>query len=161
MCSCLVWVSSLLHCLHLFTFPTRSVHNSLSRPFISYREKDPVTAAMALRALPSTVSSQILPRIFLPSQAVSQVSSSVSYSIVPISISLGITGGWLSDLWDSVLRAVPKKKTSHMKKRHRQMTGKALKDVKSLSTCSGCGRTKRAHVLCPHCVGGTLYFFGA
>ncbi|TQB68147.1 hypothetical protein MPDQ_003907 [Monascus purpureus] len=108
---------------------------------------------MALRALPSTVSSQILPRIFLPSQAVSQVSSSVSYSIVPISISLGITGGWLSDLWDSVLRAVPKKKTSHMKKRHRQMAGKALKDVKSLSTCSGCGRTKRAHVLCPHCVG--------
>ncbi|PYH47690.1 mitochondrial 54S ribosomal protein bL32m [Aspergillus saccharolyticus JOP 1030-1] len=60
--------------------------------------------------------------------------------------------GILTDLWESVLRAVPKKKTSHMKKRHRQMAGKALKDVRSLSTCSGCGQIKRAHVLCPHCV---------
>lgn len=58
----------------------------------------------------------------------------------------------VSDIWESVLRAVPKKKTSHMKKRHRQMAGKALKDVTALNTCSACGRTKRAHVLCPHCV---------
>ncbi|GAB7348278.1 hypothetical protein MBLNU459_g6260t1 [Dothideomycetes sp. NU459] len=58
----------------------------------------------------------------------------------------------VSDLWESVLRAVPKKKTSHMKKRHRQMAGKALKDVTALNTCSACGKTKRAHVLCPHCV---------
>lgn len=60
----------------------------------------------------------------------------------------------LADIWDSVLRAVPKKKTSHMKKRHRQMAGKALKDVKSLNTCPGCGSIKRAHLLCPHCVKG-------
>lgn len=58
----------------------------------------------------------------------------------------------VSDIWESILRAVPKKKTSHMKKRHRQMAGKALKDVTALNKCSGCGRTKRAHVLCPHCV---------
>lgn len=62
----------------------------------------------------------------------------------------------VSDLWESVLRAVPKKKTSHMKKRHRQMAGKALKDVTALNTCSSCGRTKRAHVLCPHCVASKL-----
>jgi ribosomal protein L32 len=61
----------------------------------------------------------------------------------------------LSDIWDSVLRAVPKKKTSHMKKRHRQMAGKALKDVKNLNTCPACGQIKRSHVLCQHCVGGT------
>ncbi|KAJ5667532.1 54S ribosomal protein L32 [Penicillium longicatenatum] len=61
----------------------------------------------------------------------------------------------LSDLWDSVLRAVPKKKTSHMKKRHRQMAGKALKDVQSLNKCPGCGQVKRAHLLCPNCVKGT------
>ena len=60
----------------------------------------------------------------------------------------------LSDLWDSVLRAVPKKKTSHMKKRHRQMAGKALKDVQNLNKCPGCGQIKRAHLLCPHCVNG-------
>ncbi|GKZ31140.1 hypothetical protein AbraIFM66950_011281 [Aspergillus brasiliensis] len=69
----------------------------------------------------------------------------------PAAISLNIPG-IMEGLWDSVLRAVPKKKTSHMKKRHRQMAGKALKDVKSLSTCSGCGQVKRSHVLCPHCV---------
>ena len=54
--------------------------------------------------------------------------------------------------WDGRLFAVPKKKTSHMKKRHRQMAGKALKDVTALNKCSACGRAKRAHVLCPHCV---------
>ncbi|KAE8549755.1 Ski complex subunit Rec14 [Talaromyces marneffei ATCC 18224] len=59
---------------------------------------------------------------------------------------------FLAGLWESVLRAVPKKKTSHMKKRHRQMAGKALKDVKSLSKCPSCGEPKRSHVLCPTCV---------
>ena len=63
-----------------------------------------------------------------------------------------------SDIWDSVLRAVPKKKTSHMKKRHRQLAGKALKDVTALNTCSGCGRAKRAHILCPYCVASELPF---
>ncbi|KAG9621456.1 WD40 repeat-like protein, partial [Aureobasidium melanogenum] len=60
--------------------------------------------------------------------------------------------GLVSDIWESILKAVPKKKTSHMKKRHRQMAGKGLKDVTSLNKCSGCGRVKRAHYLCPHCV---------
>lgn len=66
----------------------------------------------------------------------------------------------LSDLWDGILNAVPKKKTSHMKKRHRQMAaGKHLKDVTALNKCSACGRAKRAHVLCPYCVQSqsTLY----
>ncbi|KAF4553288.1 putative ribosomal L32p protein [Elsinoe fawcettii] len=64
-----------------------------------------------------------------------------------------ITLPWsLSDIWESVLRAVPKKKTTHSKKRHRQMAGKALQDVTALNTCSGCGRVKRAHTLCVYCV---------
>lgn len=71
----------------------------------------------------------------------------------PVAISLSLPA-LLWDIWESVLRAVPKKKTSHMKKRHRQMAGKALKDVKSLNTCPGCGQIKRAHVLCPNCVKG-------
>lgn len=59
----------------------------------------------------------------------------------------------LGDLWDGLLNAVPKKKTSHMKKRHRQLaSGKHLKDVTALNKCSSCGRAKRAHVLCPYCV---------
>ncbi|KAH6851087.1 WD40-repeat-containing domain protein [Chaetomium sp. MPI-CAGE-AT-0009] len=38
-----------------------------------------------------------------------------------------------------------------MKKRHRQMAGKALKDVNSLCKCPACGELKRMHYLCPHC----------
>lgn len=41
-----------------------------------------------------------------------------------------------------------------MKKRHRFMAGKALKDVTNLNKCSACGNVKRAHLLCPYCVKG-------
>lgn len=68
-------------------------------------------------------------------------------------ISLNIPG-LLTDIWEGVLRAVPKKKTSHMKRRHRQLAGKALKDVTSLNACPSCGEPKRAHHLCPTCVAG-------
>jgi large subunit ribosomal protein L32 len=63
----------------------------------------------------------------------------------------------LGDLWESVLRAVPKKKTSYMKKRSRFFAGKALKDVTAINRCSGCGHVKRAHLLCPYCVKGMPY----
>ncbi|KAK3673798.1 hypothetical protein LTR78_006352 [Recurvomyces mirabilis] len=71
--------------------------------------------------------------------------SFIPAALAPIPVLLG-------DLWDGLLNAVPKKKTSHMKKRHRFMAGKALKDVTALNKCSACGRAKRAHVLCPYCV---------
>ncbi|KAI1269530.1 ribosomal L32p family protein [Xylariaceae sp. FL1019] len=58
----------------------------------------------------------------------------------------------LGDIWEGILRAVPKKKTSHMKKRHRQMAGKALKDVTNLNRCPGCGGIKKMHTLCPLCL---------
>ena len=58
----------------------------------------------------------------------------------------------LSDIWEGVLKAVPKKKTSHRKKRQRFMAGKGLKDLTNLNRCSACGRVKRAHLLCPYCV---------
>lgn len=61
----------------------------------------------------------------------------------------------LGDIWEGLLRAVPKNKTSHSRKRHRQMAGKALKDVQSLCKCPGCGATKRTHRLCQHCLNGT------
>ncbi len=62
----------------------------------------------------------------------------------------------LAGLWESVLRAVPKKKTSHRKKRQRFLAGKALQDVTALNKCSACGNVKRAHLLCPFCVSGLL-----
>ncbi|KAF7558782.1 hypothetical protein G7046_g5370 [Stylonectria norvegica] len=58
----------------------------------------------------------------------------------------------LDDIWESVLRAVPKNKVSHSRKRMRQMTGKALKDVNHLCKCPGCGEVKRTHRLCTHCL---------
>jgi large subunit ribosomal protein L32 len=69
------------------------------------------------------------------------------------SISLNIPD-LLGDIWEGILKAVPKKKTSHMKKRHRQLAGKALKDVNSINTCPACRKPKRAHLLCPYCVEG-------
>ncbi|OCK83651.1 hypothetical protein K432DRAFT_379357 [Lepidopterella palustris CBS 459.81] len=65
----------------------------------------------------------------------------------------------LDDIWGSILRAVPKKKTSYMKKRHRFMAGKGIKDVTALNKCSACGRVKRAHVLCPYCVQSLKMWF--
>ena len=62
----------------------------------------------------------------------------------------------LAGLWESILRAVPKKKTSHRKKRQRFLAGKALQDVTALNKCSACGNVKRAHLLCPFCVEGKL-----
>ncbi|KAH7389706.1 hypothetical protein DE146DRAFT_174461 [Phaeosphaeria sp. MPI-PUGE-AT-0046c] len=58
----------------------------------------------------------------------------------------------LADIWEGILKAVPKKKTSYRKKRQRFMAGKGLKDVTALNRCSACGRVKRAHILCPYCV---------
>ncbi|OAL36915.1 hypothetical protein AYO20_03684 [Fonsecaea nubica] len=56
-------------------------------------------------------------------------SNILSASVAIPSIATSIPG-FLSDIWEGILRAVPKKKTSHMKKRHRQLAGKALKDSK-------------------------------
>ncbi len=79
-----------------------------------------------------------------------------SLAIPGIRLSLPSLPSLLGDIWESILRAVPKKKTSHMKKRHRQMAGKALKDVTALCKCPACGRLKRMHYLCPFCMKGLL-----
>ncbi|KAL4913481.1 hypothetical protein BDW62DRAFT_214198 [Aspergillus aurantiobrunneus] len=113
---------------------------------------------MALRLLSSNTLSRILPEVFVQSNALSFATSlppqkSIFFSALlqPAAFTSNVPD-IISNLWESVLRAVPKKKTSHMKKRHRQMAGKALKDVKNLNTCAACGQIKRSHVLCQHCV---------
>ncbi|KAH9836911.1 putative 54S ribosomal protein L32, mitochondrial [Teratosphaeria destructans] len=100
---------------------------------------------------PPTTSPSILQRIPLLQQL--RTSPLLPAALLPIPSLLG-------QLWEGILKAVPKKKTSHMKKRHRQMAGKALKDVTALNKCSACGRTKRAHVLCPYCVQNVKRWFG-
>lgn len=115
-----------------------------------------------MRAFPSTPTMPRFMGFLALRSSPSQIWRPFTSSSFSLSSAIYIPGavfqlpGILSDIWDSVLRAVPKKKTSHMKKRHRQMAGKALKDVTNLNTCSGCGQSKRAHTLCPVCVGGKL-----
>lgn len=89
----------------------------------------------------------------IPLKALSLSQSIHSATSLPNSINSSLSSLW-AQLWGSVLRAVPKKKTSHRKKRQRFMAGKALKDVTNLNTCSACGNVKRAHLLCPYCVKG-------
>ena len=119
---------------------------------------------MALQAIRSISFVHLFPGLSLSTSRL-RFSSKQSFQHWPNSSPFNTSGSLLgttsldipslfSDIWDSVLRAVPKKKTSHMKKRHRQMAGKALKDVKSLNACPGCGQPKRAHFLCSDCVKG-------
>ena len=99
-----------------------------------------------LRTRPILLSRQLLRQSF--------PSLSLAFSLsIPAATHLNVPS-ILAGIWESVLRAVPKKKTSHMKKRHRFMAGKALKDVTNLNRCSACGNVKRAHLLCPYCVKG-------
>lgn len=57
--------------------------------------------------------------------------------------------------WDGVLWAVPKKRTSHSKKRMR-MTHKYLKPKHHYTVCPTCNNLKLLHVLCGHCLKETL-----
>ncbi|KAH6695158.1 ribosomal L32p family protein [Plectosphaerella plurivora] len=103
----------------------------------------------------------ILPRLSAPtllrsSRTWSLFSRQVSFPLWPSlsfaypAVHLNIPA-WLGDIWEGILKAVPKKKTTHSKMRSRQMAGKALQDVLSICKCPGCGQPKRRHVVCPHC----------
>ena len=96
--------------------------------------------SIRLRTSPLFLQQLIRPIIFTP-------------IAVPAVIRIGVLS-ILAEIWESILRAVPKKKTSHRKKRQRFLAGKGLKDVTALNKCSACGNVKRAHLLCPFCVNG-------
>lgn len=110
--------------------------------------------------------SSLLPRLLSPTlfsaYRIPQIPfRQISLPFLP-SLSLAIPAGFqlglpsipslLEGIWEGILKAVPKKKTSHSKKRHRQMAGKALKDVTELCKCPACGETKKMHHLCPKCL---------
>lgn len=54
-----------------------------------------------------------------------------------------------------ILKAAPKKKTSHMKRRQRLYApgDKQIKLKDNLNRCPACGNYKKSHHLCMHCVG--------
>ncbi len=126
-------------------------------------------AALAAPSMRMAASGSFLPRLISPGLfstariqlAVRQFSLPLFPSLtlaVPVGVHLGLPSlpSILEGIWESILRAVPKKKTSHMKKRHRQMAGKALKDVTNLCKCPACGELKRMHRLCPTCAESEL-----
>jgi large subunit ribosomal protein L32 len=139
------------------------VNPNLDRISKPKKQPSPAMAAAVqhLRLAPSLPS--LLPRFSAPTTVSSPSRWAALYAhklarpLLP-ALAVGIAGlrlglpALLGDIWESVLRAVPKKKTSHSKKRHRQMAGKALEDVNALCRCPGCGQTKRMHRLCPHCM---------
>lgn len=143
----------------LWSEQTDSISASIRRIAIIY----PPTIAMAAHQMPSAsflslflpvARASLFPAATNPQSFLQQIQqragSALHASLAP-AIFLPIPT-ILGDLWNGLLNAVPKKKTSHMKKRHRQMAGKALKDATALNRCSSCGRLKQAHVLCPYCV---------
>jgi len=116
------------------------------------------TPAMRMAFSGSSLLPRLIPSTLFAAYRISRVQfrqvslpflPSLSFAL-PASFQLGIPS-ILEDIWESILKAVPKKKTSHMKKRHRQMAGKALKDVTELCKCPACGETKMMHRLCPKC----------
>ena len=123
----------------------------------------------AVHATTSSIVSAFLPRMAAPA-ASSFTGSALRFSrallpdlsalnfAIPAAIHLNIPAS-LAGLWESVLRAVPKKKTSHMKKRSRFMHNQGQKDTTALNKCSACGHLKRAHLLCPYCVKGTMAYW--
>lgn len=58
-------------------------------------------------------------------------------------------------IWDGYLWAVPKKRTSHSKKRMR-MAHKYLKPKHHYQTCPHCQNLKLQHMLCGHCFRETM-----
>lgn len=110
-------------------------------------------APMGSSFLPQFLSSAFSPRIaqIATRQIAVPFFPSVLIAVPAFQVGLPPLGSILEGIWESILRAVPKKKTSHMKKRHRFMAGKAIKDVTALCKCPACGETKRMHYLCPYC----------
>ena len=77
-------------------------------------------------------------------------------SVLSNTLSCTLEGDGLKTIWDSILLwAVPKKRTSHSKKRMR-MTHKYLKPKNNYKTCPQCGNLKLPHMLCGHCFRETM-----
>ena len=89
---------------------------------------------LAINSPPSSISIPTLP-------------PPLGFSIPAITTLIPIVTG----IWDAILRAVPKKKTTHSRKRKRQLVGKGLEDKTNLTRCEACGDWKLLHTLCGSC----------
>lgn len=136
--------------------PSRTQRLTTSYPTSCRAARAVIMAAMSASLLPRLTSTTT---ILSSSRLATLYTRNFTHQFLPAlpialpGVSLNIPT-LLGDIWESILRAVPKKKTSHSKKRHRQMAGKALQDVNHLCKCPGCGAVKRTHRLCSNCLEG-------
>jgi large subunit ribosomal protein L32 len=117
----------------------------LTRPSLLQREIYYIIRPNCIRRFHFAINQSAISADALP---VTQFNPSVRFTIPSITSIIPIITG----IWGSILRAVPKKKTSHSKKRKRQLVGKGLKDKTNLTRCEACGDWKLLHTLCPSCV---------
>lgn len=131
-----------------FLVPAFGTSSSLGNKFsLSFYQVLNSQSKMSLHALSSSRAG-----LFASLQALLPTIPRMSTAItIPTITHLNIPS-LLPDLWESILRAVPKKKQSHSRKRMRQLAGKALQDNKALNRCPACGGVKRKNVLCETCV---------
>lgn len=145
---------SSLRCLAYYTSRVAAVYREQSsRESSSCRMASIArTSRRALTIRPSPRQHHVLaiphlqiPPAFQPRQVPSQLLPAIGTAITNLS-------SFISTLWESVLKAAPKKKQSYARKRDRQLANKGLKDITNVMPCPSCGRPKRAHALCEHCV---------
>ncbi|KAJ2499122.1 hypothetical protein GGH96_003782 [Coemansia sp. RSA 1972] len=84
-------------------------------------------------------------------QLTTALNAAARFAQTPMATAIGVNLGLLGDLLgEMILRAVPKQRTSHAKKRKRMAT-KGLKNRQDLTPCLGCGRPKLAAHICRNC----------
>lgn len=131
----------------------------------------PSLAAALSHALPA-VASAVLTTSMAPSTATSTrttLSSALASlfpsglfpaaSLAPSAAPVGLAGALEAPLdegvvpgWDGLLLAVPKRRTSHSKKRLRQTHKTLSRNRRHVVACSTCGKNRLMHHLCLHCL---------
>ena len=116
------------------------LHQSIKSPLL--RQKLVCSQLNCVRRLHPTIDATPAPLVF-PS-----FNPSVRWTLPTITSIIPVVTG----IWDTILRAVPKRKTTHSRKRKRQLVGKALPDKKNLTRCEACGDWRLLHTLCGSCI---------
>lgn len=138
--------------------PAPSILSNASKAYLAFNTsttifKTKITMSAALAFGP-------LLRRFSPLQLQSATSQPLQHTLLStilpaLAIPILTIPSW-KQIWDGILLAVPKKRQTHSKgRKRRHATGAAQKDLTSLNRCSACGRVKRMHILCTHCVMST------
>ncbi|KAJ2235231.1 hypothetical protein IWW45_002762 [Coemansia sp. RSA 485] len=104
-------------------------------------------SSLAIQSSRSLFRAALFPRISHTVTAAAANLVARTRIVSAVGVGIGLLGDILGEM---ILRAVPKQRTSHSKKRKR-MAGKGLKNRQDLVPCSGCGRPKLLAHICLNC----------